>query len=157
LHRGPPAGLELLVEVLVALLAPDVGLIDLDSSGKHAFPFCESFPDAVVEEPSRTLGNAELSAQLDAGDSLARRSDQIGCQEPCSDRKLAALHRGSDPDAEMLAAVSAIEWHGLDALAAPDIFGVAACALRAFRPALGLEMLDRGFLVRHEIHELCYA
>ena len=49
--------------------------------------------DALTEEPSCLLSNAEMLSQLDRRNSFARRGDQVKRREPCPQRQVRFLER----------------------------------------------------------------
>ena len=68
------------------------------------------FADALEHEPSRLLSDADLLAELQAGDALAGGHEQVHRQNPLIEGNVRPLKDGASADCEvLLAGIAAIE------------------------------------------------
>lgn len=63
---------ETVMSVFTATAAPDTGLVRFDDTAQHWFLGLHRLADAVLQEPSGFVGDAELLRELQGGDALAR-------------------------------------------------------------------------------------
>ena len=153
-----PTGPGLLALVLVALLAADVGLVDLDGAGEGRAGDLgpAGLADAVGQVPGGLLGDGEVAMQLHGGDALEAGGEQVDGHDPDLAAELGVVHEGVGLHREVLAAGAAAEGLGLARGALEDVAGVAAGALRPGGPAGRDEpLLGAGIIgeAAHELHE----
>src|SRR5689334_16502929 len=93
--------------MLVLLGAADVGLVHLnlftEAADRRRIGLVHRFAQAMADEPSCLVRNAERAADLVGADALLARRHQKRCQQPLVKRHLGALKDGPDSDGELLA------------------------------------------------------
>ena len=117
--------------MLVALLAADVGLIDLDNPRQAPASVPAGVPQSLQHEPSGLLRDPDFLGELQGRNALAGRDQQILPVDPFVKRNVRALHyclgaNGEDLHAGVTAVVAALA--GSDALLLAAVR--ATCALR---------------------------
>jgi hypothetical protein len=99
-------------------LAADIGFIgfhDLVSAAKGTSRSrtVHCFADAVAEEPSGLVGNAEHTLHLLGAHALLGRGHDVSGEQPLVQRNVRTLHDSASADGELVAAVIAEEHTGL--------------------------------------------
>lgn len=106
LAHSSPAGPELLAEVLVPLLAPDAGLVNLNRTTGWLGRFLLHLLDPVGQVPRGFRGDAQVAVQSQAGQPLAVAAGQAYGKHPLFDRAFGVVHQRAGLHGEVLAAVA---------------------------------------------------
>ena len=159
-HRGlatrAAPDVQPLAGVLVAFLAADERLVDLDRAGEDALVILERLVDAVAQVPGGLLRDPEVAPELHAGDALDAGRHQVDGERPLAEPEIRGLHDGSGLDREILPARPAPEWLRLARRARLHVVGIAARAPDAVRPADRDDPLLSGLIGRkhgRQIHQ----
>lgn len=153
LANCPTPSLEFLVLVLIAFFATDEALVQFhDALELGEFWPTTSLSEPMQHEPSRLLSDADLLRQLQAGDALAGRDQQVHRIEPFMQRNVAALKDRASTDREIkLAGVAAVE----ATLARGDVlFRFTGRAGNALRPDAGFQKKPSRFRSREHLEKL---
>ena len=151
LADGPAPGPELLAGMFVPLFPADIGLIHFHRASELRRFGGPGFPDAVGHVPSGLLGNPQVPVQFHAGDALEVGGVEEERDGPLGEGEVGALHNRPGLDREILAAVLAVEGHGLAVGPLADVDAAAVGAGHPVRPALldkpgfGLGLVAEGF------------
>jgi len=104
------ASLEFVGFVLVLFLPADIDLINLHDALQLGQVGAAGFPQPMQDKPCRLLGDADFLGELQAGNTLAGRHQQVHDVQPFVQRDMAALENGARPDGEIfLALVATVE------------------------------------------------
>ncbi len=148
---------ETLAFVLRGLFSTDVAFVNFNDARQFGRIIATRFAQALQHEPSGFLRDADLRVKLDAGDTLARRNEQIHGIKPLIERHLGPLEYRAGADGEnQQVRVAAIEASAL--WVRPDALCFAASgAGGAIRPPLPLEIDPCAFLVWKSLEKLQQA
>ncbi len=155
LADAPTSSLELFVFVLVALFPADEALIHFDNAAQLVKIIARAacLAQTLQHEPCRLLGNANLLAELQAGDALACGYEQIHRVEPFVQGDVAALEDRPCANRE-------IERTGIATIEAnlgllPDaLTALALGAKRPVRPEARFEVQSRRLSGREHLEQL---
>ena len=155
LANGTASPTQLIAGVLVALLAAEISLVDLDRPIKDARVVgSPPGPQAGKHEPRRLLPYAEVAVQLHAGHSLGTGDEKENPDDPFSEREVGRCNQRACADTKIRAAGRAPEGHRLAGRHRPGRGATAFRALAAIRPASAFEPLLGGGLVGEHLHYL---
>lgn len=148
-------------------LAADIGFIGLDNAAgttERAAGAVHGFTDAVTEEPSGLVGDADHTAHLRGAHALLGSGHDVNGQQPLVQGNVAALHDRAGADGELVAAVIAEEHPGLRLACHPrNMERTTVRAARLAVPARSLDVsLSLGSVVKDrvgdvDVHRTLYA
>lgn len=143
-------------------LAADIGFIGFDNGvgtaakGSVAVRFVHSLADAVAEEPSGLVGDADHAAHLHRAHALLGSGHDMGSQKPLVQGNVRALHDAAGADGELVAAIVAEEHASLRiAFHLADAIRATVRAGRTVRPTRGFQMRQRlRFVVKDGVGDI---
>ena len=136
----------------LACLAAEIRFVGLDDTLQQPVLVLHHAADALAEEPSGLLADAEMFAQFDGRDTFAAGRDQIERSEPRPQRQVGAFERRAVRDLELRATGVALQI----VLAADLVRVVDVAAFRADRsgrPAQGFKMRPACLIIRKPLEE----
>lgn len=145
-------GLEFFSFVFVRLLSAEIGFVDFNDALKLREVIAARFAQTMQDEPCAFLCDADLFAELNRADALARRDEQVHRIEPLVQRDVRPLKDGAGADGEILrAGVTTV----IAVLADADALTARAdWTFNAIRPEARLQVEARRFLIGEQLEKL---
>ena len=155
LASRPSPGVPLLVPMLVAFLAADVGFVDLDRPGEGSLVVLPRLANAMRQVSRGLLRDVHVAVQLHAGYALDPGREQVRRnRRPDLIAELGIGHDRSGANREALPASAATERHGRVRRSRLDSIRAAVRALRTIRPARPHDPTRSGFVVGEHPHHV---